>query len=136
MSVADPIPASLQPMIPTFAAFLQQVTFVNLQISIHHTRASTFNTKKVYPRLPPQLTITPGRPRLVSVIDSAIDRACKLFTPSGREHHASDKLSGIFVGVCGPPGLGEEARKAAGAIEPRKFRNIGGIEVVEETFGW
>jgi len=123
-------------MIPTFAAFLQQVTYANLQISVHYTRASTFNTKKVYGHLPPQLTITPGRPKIISVLDSTINHACKLFTPSGREHHASDKLSGVFIGVCGPLGLGEEVRKAVAAIEPRRFRNVGGIEVVEETFGW
>lgn len=123
-------------MIPTFAALLQQVAFANLQISVHYTRASAFSAKKVYPRLPPQLTISPGRPKIASVIDSAIDHACKLFTPSGREHHASDKLSGVVVGVCGPLGLGEEARKAVSAIEPRRFQNVGGVEVVEETFGW
>lgn len=123
-------------MIPTFSALLQQVTFVNLHISVHYTRASAFNTKKVYPRLPPQLTIGPGRPKIASVIDSTIDHSCKLFTPSGREHHASDKLSGVVIGVCGPLGLGEEARKAVSAIDPRRFRNVGGVEVVEETFGW
>jgi len=123
-------------MIPTFAALLQQVTYASLQISVHYTRASIFNTKKVYGHLPPQLTITPGRPKIASVLDSTINHACKLFTPSGREHHASDQLSGVLIGVCGPLGLGEEVRKAVSAVEPRRFRNVGGIEVVEETFGW
>ena len=123
-------------MIPTFAALLQQVAFVNLYISVHYTRASTFNAKKVYAHLHPRINITPGRPKFVSVVDSAVDYACKLFTPSGREQHASDKLSGVFVGVCGPSGLGVEVRKAVGAIDPGKFRKVGGIEVFEETFGW
>jgi len=123
-------------MIPTFAALLHQAVSVNLQISVHYTRASAFNAKKVYSHLPPQLTITPGRPRITSVIDSAIDHACKLFTRSGREHHASDKLSGLLVGVCGPLGLGEEVRKAVSAIDVTRFRKVGGIETVEETFGW
>jgi len=70
------------------------------------------------------------------VIDSAIGHACKLFTPSGREHHASDKLSGLIVGVCGPSGLSEETRKAVRAIDADRFRKVGGIEVVEEVFGW
>lgn len=123
-------------MIPTFAALLQQVASVKLLISIHYTRASTFNVKKAYAHLPPQLTVAPGRPRITSVVDSAIDHACKLFTSSGREHHASDKLSGLLVGVCGPSGLGEEVRKAVTLIEGSRFRKVGGIEVVEETFGW
>lgn len=123
-------------MIPTFAALLQQVATLNLQISVHYTRASTFNVKKVYAYLPPQLTITPGRPKLASVIDSTIDHACKLFTPSGLEHRASDKLSGLVVGVCGPLGLGEETRKAVRAIDADRSWKVGGIEVVEETFGW
>lgn len=122
-------------MIPTFAALLQQAVTVKLQISVHYTRASSFNVKKFYTHLPPQLTITPGRPRISSVIDSAIDHACKLFTPSGREHHVSDGLSGLLVGVCGPLGLGEETRKAIRAINANRFRKVGGIEVVEETFG-
>lgn len=123
-------------MIPTFAALLQQVATLNLQISVHYTRACTLNVKKVYAHLPPQLTITPGRPRLTSVIDSAIDHARKLFTPSGREHYASDGLSGLFVGVCGPRGLSEETRKAVRAIDAERFQKVGGIEVIEEMFGW
>ena len=123
-------------MIPTFAALLQQAAYVKLLISVHYTRASAFNIRKAYTHLPPQLTITPGRPRVGSVIDTAIDHACKLFTPSGQEHHASDKLSGLVVGVCGPSGLGEEARKAVRSIEASRFQKVGGIEVVEETFGW
>lgn len=123
-------------MIPTFAALLQQAVCVKLQISVHYTRASTFNARKVYAHLPLQLAVTPGRPRISSVIDATIDHACKLFTPYGQEHHASDKLSGILVGVCGPSGLGEEVRKAVSSIDPSRFRKVGGVEVVEETFGW
>jgi len=123
-------------MIPTFAALLQQAVCVKLQISVHYTRASTFNTRKVYAHLPLQLAVTPGRPRIGSVIDAAIDHACKLFNSSGREHYASDKLSGLLVGVCGPLGLGEEVRKAVGSVDPNRFRKVGGIEVFEETFGW
>ena len=123
-------------MIPTFAALLQQAVCVKLQISVHYTRASTFNARKVYSHLPLQLSITAGRPRINSVIDTAIDHACKLFASNGREHHASDKLSGLLVGVCGPSGLGEEVRKAVSSIDSSRFRKVGGIEVVEETFGW
>ena len=123
-------------MIPTFSALLQQAAYVKLLISVHYTRASAFSTRKAYAHLPSQLTITPGRPRVNSVIDTAIDHACKLFTSSGREYYASDKLSGLLVGVCGPMGLGEEARKAVRSIEPSRFQKVGGIEVVEETFGW
>lgn len=123
-------------MIPTFAALLQQVATLNLQISVYYTRASTFNVKKVYAHLPPQLTITPGRPKIASVIDLAIDHARNLFTPSGREHYASDKLSGLFVGVCGPSGLGEETRKAIRAVDADRSGKVGGIELVEEVFGW
>src|ERR1700733_13389377 len=111
-------------MIPTFAALLQQVVTLNLQISVHYTRASTLDIKKVYYHLPPQLTLAPGRPRIASVLDSTIDFACKLFTPSGREHHASDKISGVLVGVCGPSGLGEETRKAVRAIDADRFRKV------------
>lgn len=136
VTVAELFQASLQPMIPTFAALLQQVVTLSLQISVHYTRASNFNVKKIYAHLPPQLIITPGRPRLASVIDSAVDYACKLFTPSGQEHHASDKLSGLLVAVCGPSGLGEESRKAVRAIDAKRFLRVGGIEVIEETYGW
>lgn len=123
-------------MIPTFAALLQEAAYVRFSISVHYTRASGFNARKAYANLPPQLTVAAGRPRVGSVIDTAIDHACKLFTSSGQEHHASDKLSGLLVGVCGPSGLGEEARKAVRSIEASRFQKVGGIEVVEETFGW
>ena len=136
MTIADPIQASLQPMIPTFAALLQQVTSVSLLISVHYTRASMFKVKKAYPRLPPRLTITPGRPKLVTAIGSVVDYVSRSYPPSGREYDATDRPTGVFVGVCGPVGLGDEARRAVGAIDPTRFQNVGGIEIVEETFGW
>ena len=41
-------------------------------------------------------------------------------------------LKGIFVGVCGPVGLGDECAKAVGMIDSAKRDEVGGVELHEE----
>ena len=45
---------------------------------------------------------------------------------------ADGKVTGVFVGVCGPAGLVENAWEAAAGVEDGVKRKIGGVEVHEE----
>ncbi|KAJ7621189.1 ferric reductase like transmembrane component-domain-containing protein [Roridomyces roridus] len=121
-------PSSLLPLIPQFTAMIQQCRYTRLFISVHYTKALVGNSK-VPGVLPPGLTLSPGRPQLISLLESTVSLAVNTM---GRDESAS----GMIVGVCGPVGLGDDVTKSVGLIDPEKRDLIGGIEMHEETFGW
>lgn len=43
---------------------------------------------------------------------------------------------GVIVGCCGPVELGDQANGAVGGLDWRRWREVGGVEVYEEVFGW
>ena len=84
---------------------------------------------KMLERLPPGLSVTPGRPKLQSLLASVVDRACMLFH-GGRENRGAP--AGVLVAVCGPLGLAEDVRRAVRGIEPERRRRAGGVELHDE----
>ncbi|KAJ7621188.1 ferric reductase like transmembrane component-domain-containing protein [Roridomyces roridus] len=120
--------SSLFPLIPQFTAMIQRCRYTRLSISVHYTKALVGNSK-VPGVLPPGLTLSPGRPRLISLLESTVSLAVNTM---GRDESAS----GMIVGVCGPVGLGDDVTKSVGLVDPEKRDLIGGIEMHEETFGW
>lgn len=42
---------------------------------------------------------------------------------------------GVGIGVCGPRGLGRSLKNVVGGLEGKRMSVVGGVEVVEETFG-
>ncbi|KAJ7040741.1 hypothetical protein C8F04DRAFT_1032152 [Mycena alexandri] len=116
---------SLVPLIPKFAAMIEQSVNTHLTISVYYTKAvvGTMRIKGVHTRL----TLTAGRPRLINAVESIVSRA------AGVE---GSVRSGLIVGVCGPVGLGDDVSKAVGLVDPAKRDEIGGIEIHDEAFGW
>ena len=89
--------------------------------------------------LPPGLTIAPGRPKIVGIIEHALDGALALGQGSHRYTRAGDALppmTGLLVGVCGPLAMADDVSKAVGMIDAVRRDQVGGIEIVEEGFGW
>jgi len=118
---------SLMSMLPTFTSLVQQAPFTNIRISVHYTRSSmSADPNKLYGYLPSNIVLTPGRPKIPNVIESVIDETC----------NAVSGPSGLIVGVCGPVGLGEQARSAVSGIDSRRRQAVGGVELCEEIFGW
>lgn len=78
--------------------------------------------------------MTPGRPRIGKVLDSAIAKAVSL--GSGRKEKDEEAITGLLVGVCGPVGLRDEVSRVVGSVEANRRDRVGGIEVYEEVFGW
>ncbi|KAJ7472300.1 hypothetical protein B0H11DRAFT_1349789 [Mycena galericulata] len=119
---------SLLPLLPKFAAMIQQCASVQtrLSISVNYTKAVAKNIRFT-DAFPPGLSLKAGRPRLISLLDSTISLAVN-----------SDRGDpcGMIVGVCGPVGLADDVTNAVGLVDPAKRDQIGGIEVHEETFGW
>ncbi|KAJ7750463.1 hypothetical protein DFH07DRAFT_746203 [Mycena maculata] len=112
--------ASLMPLIPQFTAMLAQCAHARLSVSVHYTKAT--GSLRLNGTLPPGLTLTAGRPRMIPAIESTIDLAV----------NSGGAQSGMIIGVCGPVGLGDDVSKSAGLVDPGKRDQIGGIEVHEE----
>lgn len=128
-------PAGLKPMIPTFAALLAQApgAGINLRISVSYTRALVVpevDALKDFQRLPLGLSIVAGRPRLPKMLDEVIDRTCNA------KGMSANSLSGVVVGVCGPPALGDTVARAVRRVGGDRRRAVGGVELHEEIFGW
>lgn len=93
-------------------------------------KAQTFKVQPQY--LPPGITLSPGRPRIVNFINLTLQRAIALRSSSQNDI----KLTGVIVGVCGPLALADDVAKAVANVEVTRRDHAGGIEVCEETFGW
>lgn len=123
-------PAALVPLIPLFTALLQQSTLTSLRIQVFYTRATMMDLNKIV--LPPGLTLLPGRPRPAKLLEAVLD--CTMSVTFGGKNQTA--LSGIVVGVCGPAGLGKDARKAVDTVDPRRRKAVRGVELHQESFGW
>ncbi|KAJ6558686.1 hypothetical protein B0H10DRAFT_2240807 [Mycena sp. CBHHK59/15] len=127
-------PAALVPLYPLFNAMIAQSVFTRVRISVFYTRApigkfpfpdSAFPTSN--------LTLSPGRPRLSTVLESSISRTVKLGSAGGKDE---ERITGMLVGVCGPPSLADGVAEAVAQIEPLRRDQVGGVEVHEEVFGF
>ncbi|KAG6330076.1 hypothetical protein ID866_9013 [Astraeus odoratus] len=123
-SVQDP--SSLTPLLPQFAALVQQSVHTPLHISVHYTRAADTLPSKEY--LPPGITLTAGRPRIGKVLDAVLQRTVSY----GSGVKASMDITGVIVGVCGPVGLGDEVAQVVSSVDPGRRWAVGGIEMHEE----
>ncbi|OJA16573.1 hypothetical protein AZE42_03834 [Rhizopogon vesiculosus] len=121
-----PDSASLTPLVPQFAALIQQSIYAPLKISVHYTRASDNPPGKDF--LPPGLTLSAGRPKLAKVLDAVISRAVSY----GSGVKASMDITGVVVGVCGPEGMGDEVAQAISQVDDGRRWAVGGIEMHEE----
>lgn len=118
---------SMMTMLPTFSSLIQQAPYTNVRISVYYTRSSMgTDPNKLYGYLPPNIVLTPGRPRIPAVLDNLIDHTTTTVS----------KPSGFLVGVCGPVSLGEQVRSAVGKISSGRREAVGGVELCEEIFGW
>ncbi|CAL1710629.1 unnamed protein product [Somion occarium] len=135
-------PSMLIPLIPTFTDILSQRTYATIHISVHYTQAgnaqSALKTLSQKP-LPKDLTLHAGRPKLAQTLSSVIDQACALSLfkrgaprKSGAGGINSTGPCGVIVGVCGPGGLADDARSIVGAVDSKRRKQVGGVEIHEE----
>ncbi|KAF9465886.1 hypothetical protein BDZ94DRAFT_1188404 [Collybia nuda] len=122
--------ASILPFLPLFASMIESSAFTPVRISVHYTQAILGGKAPLVSH--PGLTLSPGRPRIGKVLDTAISRAVTL----GSGAKDSERITGLLVGVCGPTALGDDVAKAVGMIPAVRRNQVGGIEMHEEVFGW
>lgn len=119
--------AGLKPLLPLFTQLLtdSRSTYTTFRISVFYTRAlASPEAMKAFERLPLGLTISPGRPRLNKLLEGVADRTAG----SG----GMDGLTGVVVGVCGPPALGSSVEKTVRGLDRQRRSAVGGVELHEE----
>ncbi|KAI6044529.1 ferric reductase like transmembrane component-domain-containing protein [Pisolithus marmoratus] len=114
--------ASLTPMIPLFTSLLEQNTSARLSISVFYTRASMGSSHDMY--LPPGVTLTAGRFDAAKFLDDVVTSA------------QSGDVTGVFVGICGPPALARDVERIVRNVDAHRKKMVGGIELHNEVFGW
>lgn len=120
---------AIMPLLPAFATLLARAAetqILTLAITVHFTRASN---DQVPTKLPVGMRIVAGRPNLKAALENVAKRTDMVSTPASR-------ATGIYLGVCGPAGLVEDAWNAEAALDGEMRTLVGGVEVHEEAFGW
>ncbi|KIY69433.1 hypothetical protein CYLTODRAFT_488935 [Cylindrobasidium torrendii FP15055 ss-10] len=125
-------PAALVPFVPKLSALIQTSVFTPLRISVFYTRAVT--GKFPFPKdfFQPGLTLSPGRPKISTMLESTISKTVTL--GAGVKDHEAN--TGMLVGICGPLSLADNVAAEVGKIDPTRRDQVGGVEMIEEAFGW
>ncbi|KAG8908964.1 hypothetical protein FRB99_000067 [Tulasnella sp. 403] len=124
-------PGSIFPLLPVLTSLLDRVLYIHtisLKISVYYTRAAShdFHDKLLaIGKLPKGMEVEPGRPNVSDVLRILVQQTASLA-------RGERGLSGLMVGVCGPPSLAEDVRKAVRTVEATLRKSIGGIEIAEE----
>ncbi|KAI0051583.1 hypothetical protein FA95DRAFT_1602600 [Auriscalpium vulgare] len=134
-SIGDP--ESFSALLPTLIPLLRPRASPHaplcLRFTVHYTRASARPLRLPAPSsLPVGLHITPGRPNVQSALQGTIDSVLVAHTGG----HLGELPSGVIVGTCGPVELGDEVTASVGRVPWRPWRDVGGVETVDEVFGW
>ncbi|KAG8993156.1 hypothetical protein FRB94_010976 [Tulasnella sp. JGI-2019a] len=128
-------PAPLKTMLPGFQALLKRIAFLSaldLTINVYYTRAISHDrlTELAHrTRLPTNIRLTPGRPRLEALLTEFASQTQGLAEPS-------KELDGLVIGMCGPLGLRDSVEAAQRILSKKARDSVGGVEVVIEAFGW
>jgi ferric-chelate reductase len=111
-------------MLPIFTSIIQQAPFTKIHISVYYTRASmmAMSSSKISGYLPPNITLTAGRPKIPVILGNAMDQTCSAMTTPSK----------FVVGACGPVSLHDQVRKAVGEVDGSRRDAVGGIELCEE----
>ncbi|KAJ7768301.1 hypothetical protein B0H16DRAFT_1716319 [Mycena metata] len=126
-------PAMLLPLYPIFNNMIAQSVFMRVRISVFYTRAPIGKFPFADSAFPSRhLTLSPGRPRLTTMLENSISRTVKL----GAGNKDEQRITGMLVAVCGPTGLADSVADAIAQIEPLRRDQVGGVEVHNEVFGF
>ncbi|KAJ7054076.1 hypothetical protein C8F01DRAFT_1163814 [Mycena amicta] len=127
-------PAALLPLYPLFNSLIERSVFTRVRISVFYTRAPIGKFPFADSAFPTtNLTLSPGRPRFVTMLENSISRTVKLGAAGGKD---DERLTGMLVAVCGPTSLADSVAEAIGQLEPLRRDQVGGVEVHEEVFGF
>ncbi|KAI9453098.1 hypothetical protein BJY52DRAFT_1225799 [Lactarius psammicola] len=138
-SVTDP--DSLYSLLPELSPLMQPraspCAALSLRFSVHWTRKSARAPQVPRTALPPGMYLHAGRPNLSTTLQSVISSVGEAYTTTTTCCRCNpDSPSGIVVGSCGPTSLIDDAARAVGGVSWADWIDVGGVESIEEVFGW
>jgi ferric-chelate reductase len=109
-------------------------TPLSLRFSVHWTRTSPRAPRVPRTALPPGMHLRPGRPDIHATMQSVILGVRDAYSMGrGRSHsHSAVSPSGIVIGSCGPIALIDDATRAVGRVSWADWKDVGGVESIEE----
>ncbi|KAN0131735.1 Ferric reductase like transmembrane component domain containing protein [Lactarius tabidus] len=139
-SVTDPdsLYSHLPELLPLMHPRPSPHTPLSLRFSVHWTRTSPRAPRVPRTALPPGMHLRPGRPDIHATMQSVILGVRDAYsTGRGRSHsHSAVSPSGIVIGSCGPIALIDDATRAVGRVSWADWKDVGGVESIEEVYGW
>ena len=103
-------------------------TLLSLRFNVHFTRVSFRPPRLLRTALPEGMYIRQGRPDIFDALQRVITGVRSAYRMSG----GSDLPSGIVIGSCGPTALMDDAARAVGRVSWADWKDVGGVESVEE----
>jgi hypothetical protein len=80
--------------------------------------------------LPPGMYLHRGRPDIFDTLQSVITGVRTAYSAGWSD--GSDLPSGVVIGSCGPAALMDDAARAVGRVSWADWKDVGGVESVEE----
>ncbi|WVQ76456.1 hypothetical protein IAR50_006124 [Cryptococcus sp. DSM 104548] len=116
-----------EPLIPRLADLISRAATTNLtpKITIYLTRS---HSSSAYAES--GIEFAHRRPEIANIVDGVVSRT-RTEVLSG-----SVGTCGLVVGTCGPMRLVDETKKAVRLVPWQERRDIGGVTVHTEAFGW
>ncbi|TFK47381.1 hypothetical protein OE88DRAFT_1811188 [Heliocybe sulcata] len=123
--------ACLKPFISHFTTLLNCSTLKSFHVSVHYTGIrANIPEPPSSGELPDGLSLVPGRPNFVDILDHVVNETIQA------QAEGNTTRTGVLVGVCGPVGLGQSVARVVGKVDPKRRKEVGGVELHEEAFGW
>jgi ferric-chelate reductase len=103
---------------------------LSLRFTVHWTRASSRPHRAPREALPPGMHLRAGRPDIYDTLQGVIAGVRAAYSRNRRS--SSDAPSGVIIGSCGPTSLMDEAVRAVGRVSWADWKDVGGVESIEE----
>lgn len=102
---------------------------LSLRFNVHWTRASSRPSRVPRTALPQGMYLRAGRPDIFATLQSVISGVRAAYSKS---RGGSDLPSGVVIGSCGPAALMDDAARAVGRVSWADWKDVGGVESIEE----
>lgn len=129
--ISDSLYSLLPELTPLMQPHASPYSSLSLRFNVHWTRVSARPPRVPRTALPQGMYIRPGRPDILDTLQSVITGVRKAYS-TDRRNGGSDFPSGIVIGSCGPAGLMDDAARAVGRVSWADWKDVGGVESIEE----
>jgi ferric-chelate reductase len=137
--IADP--DSLYSLLPVLTPLMQPRPSpraeLSLRFSVHWTRASALSPQVLRMTLPSGMYLHVGRPNIRATLQGVIEGVRDAYSSTASCCRCRlESPTGVAIGSCGPTSLIDNAVGAVNRVSWADWIDIGGVESIEEVFGW